>query len=172
LIERAARPNAERILTRAVAIFLVSTLLVFEASRAEEKSPLPLLIIRKGLDVQNNKIDALIAQSGVACLPALMDRPCRIEKDLLVFVRSLPADQEAIAQNLQSLGAVCRLQDIRLNCKIERETETTGLTADPAFKPNTTIDRFLIEFIVTGRGAELQYEVNFDRTERPKDPQN
>jgi hypothetical protein len=155
-----------------LAVFLVSVGFVFETSRAEEKSPQAILMVQRGLDVQNNKIDALIAQSGVACLPAVMSRPCPIEEHLLSFLRSLPADKEAIVKNLQGLGALCHLQQEKLSCKIERETEITGYTSDPEIKPNTIIDHFFIEFIVTGQGPALQYQVNFDRISKLKEPQN
>jgi len=56
----------------------------------------PIAITRDGLDVTSNRLDALISDFGFVCIHNPYNpRPCRIERELMSFVRALPQLVEA-----------------------------------------------------------------------------
>jgi hypothetical protein len=74
-----------------------------------------------GRDVDNNKLDAILAASGRFCIHdkryELFKRgECPVEQGLTDFVKKLAADQPDIARKLRSLGAVCHTARHRLTC--------------------------------------------------------
>jgi hypothetical protein len=123
----------------------------------------------KGLDVENNKIDQLIRTFGWVCvhIPNI-PRACRIESELITFLKSLPPNRAAIARELIALGAVCEHREERLDCVFERHVDNAAWTAGSSLP---TIDNdFRIDMRVSGRDGTLEYQAAFKRTSTKRLP--
>src|SRR5262249_47916879 len=121
---------------------------------------------RKGLDVRHNEIDRLIDIFGFLCYhDRYSTRPCRIESELVAFLRRLPPNQTDISRELTALGATCETkdvwQDVWLNCVYERHVEQSGWKADYP-EPVILVDEFFrINLIVSTESDSFRYDVKF-----------
>ena len=140
-------------------------------SAANDTAPVPQLVYmtRTGLDPANNGIDRLIDIFGFACLRTSINRrACRIEKELVTFLKTFPADRDEIASQLAALGASCKDADERLTCVYERRVEV-GAWIVGSSEPETVLDEhFRIELGIAQSGNSLHYDAAFNRVETVK----
>jgi hypothetical protein len=128
---------------------------------------------RKGLDVRHNAIDRLIDTFGFICYrDRYSTRPCRIESELVAFLKRLPPNQTDISRELTALGATCETkdvwQDVWLNCVYERHVEESSWKADYP-EPMVVADEFFrINLIVANESDSLRYDAQFKRTSTVK----
>ena len=154
----------------------VAAALCLDMARAQELAPDPrvlerlgTLMIERGLDALNNRLDRLVAIYGPACLPdsPLQTRPCAIDRELLSFLRALPHDQDLIARELEALGTTCRMQEGRLDCLYERRVHTTAWAWGHDGPVSILDELYRIIFTVKSGGDQLYYSVEYHRTQHP-----
>jgi len=128
------------------------------------------MIVRRGLDIRNNPIDALVDRFGFSCVtePGLDLRPCTIESKLLSFLHELAPDQDSIARDLSVLGARCRKEDTRLDCLYERQVHSAGWAWGYDRPMGTADELFRITFTVDRKGDAMNYSVDFERILEPR----
>lgn len=142
---------------------------------AQERAPDPrlleelgIMIMHFGLDVRNNKIDAILSRFGFGCLTEPpIGTPCQaVDTRLVNMLRELPADVDAIARALGALGATCAREDDRLDCVYERHVVTTGWAAGYPGPLGRTEELLRVDMIVTTDGKLLSYYAKFRRLDQ------
>jgi hypothetical protein len=131
--------------------------------------PQPIYMTRKGLDAENNRIDRLVHLFGFTCVRNPYNlRPCRIETELVSFLRTLPPTRAEIARELTALGTTCGINEQRLDCIYQRHVENAGwITGSPV--PVNIVDEFLrIDLTILGKDGSLFFEAKYDRTSKPR----
>ena len=155
-----------------LAIIFATDISPSDAVAADNVQPVPQLIhgTRKGLDVENNKIDQLIHTFGFICEHIQnFPKACRIESELVTFLKKLPPNRADIARELTALGAACESKGRSLDCIYERYVENAGwITGSSA--PVSIMDEILrIDLKVTGEDGLLRFAANYTRTSRLRD---
>jgi hypothetical protein len=135
--------------------------------------PVPQLIYstRTGLDVQTNPIDRLIGTYGFICdRSAYTRKPCRIEIELVNYLKTLPPNRVEISRELIALGAICRPENDRLDCTYMRNVEISGWITG-SLQPAAISEELLrIDFRIAERDRSLQYGAAFHRTSKVRYP--
>jgi hypothetical protein len=156
---------------------MAAAVLCLGMARAQDIPPDPRVLerggpvfVQRGFDRRNNRLDRLVAISGPACLPdsPLQVRPCIVETELMSFLRALPADEDLIAHELGGLGATCRKHEGRLDCLYERHVRTTAWAQGHDGPVSVTNELYRIIFTVKSGGDQLDYSVEFHRTNEPE----
>jgi hypothetical protein len=152
-------------------VFLVTVCAENFSSLQAVAEPVPQLIYftRKGLEVENNKIDELINIYGFACEHiAGFPKACRIETELTAFLSMLSPTRADITRELAALGAVCGAESDRLHCVHRRHVESAGWFVGSPVPVKIIDDFFRIDLTISGEDGALRFEAKFNRTERTR----
>jgi hypothetical protein len=141
-------------------VFFACWICAVEAQHSSTSSYPDVFIRYEGLDVRNNRIDALISMFGFICVRNPFNpTPCRIETELLAYLRTFPGDLKAIARELTALNATCLEENNRVNCLINRHVKTTAGIQGSSDPPEIIDEFFRIGLTVTSQSGGLEYGV-------------
>jgi hypothetical protein len=156
-----------------VALFLIGlgTIGAAAADDAEARSSSPLLGILwfsiRGLDVDHNELDSILADHGQLCVHEyrgyILAKPgeCEVERAFTRFLQRLPPSRSAIASKLRSLGAVCKQARARLTCIYRKRENYRAFIGAVLISEEDGF--YTVEFGVTKVGSKLKYFTNAER---------
>jgi hypothetical protein len=129
--------------------------------------PQPIWMGRIGLDIQNNKIDALLNTFGFVCLHTyLSPKHCRFEIELIRFLRAHNAAD--IRNEIEAFGAVCEDHDQILACRYDRHVVQTNWKADLEGPLSVTDEYFTVKLSIDRSVTPSQFEAFLTRTTEPR----
>ncbi len=156
-----------------MALFLIvpgtiGTALADDVETRSSLRPLGILWFSiRGLDGEHNELDRILEDAGQLCVHKfrgyILSKPgeCELERAFTEFLKRLPPSQPAIAEKLQSLGAVCKQTGARLSCVYRKHENYRAFIGSVLMSEED--DFHTIELRVTKVGSKLEYFTNAER---------
>jgi hypothetical protein len=155
---------------RSMAVLLAVCFIMFAIEPTRAVAQPTIFFEKHGLDPAGNPIDRLLYIFGSGCVMFVRERtgnPCRIEKELSLFIHTLPHDAHSFSHALIALGATCdaeSTQSIPVICVYQRRVQTAALVAGDPDPRAIAYDDFTIRVTAKLQDGVLRARIAFDRT--------
>jgi len=151
------------VIVAATMYFVIASIGSIHASDTSVQVPQLVHFQYRGLDPKNNQIDHLIYVFGFVCVTRPELHNCRLERELVAYLKKLPPYRTEVTGELTSLGAKCIVGDVRTKCIYEKSVEVSAWVAGANQPASVRHEEFRISITVSGARDPLEYDAVVER---------